>query len=158
MIIGVLGFCCILQPKSSVENTHVDHDTDQRTFAELLKSTGKLMVSKKMMLMNGQMFWSGISIAIYGGLLTPILVLELKDTDLDDNHKTAKALIGMTTFGAGQFSSALIMGVVNDKLGSKTTCFLNCIFVAACGGMVIYSLTRLEYDYVSFLMCYLWGF
>ena len=76
------------------------------------------MVSKKMMFMNAQLFWTGASIAFWSGMLTPIMFLQQKDSLLSVEEKESRALFCMIAFGFGDVISGIIMGVIIDRLGS----------------------------------------
>ena len=97
---------------------------------EEVTSTIQSMFTRKIMYVNMQMSWSGISIAFWSGILTPIMILSLGNhPDLDYDHKASLALYGMVAFGFGEVTGATIMGIVVDKFGSKIGSIKNVILV-----------------------------
>ena len=82
MIFALFGFLIIKKPRIYEEEMSVDQITDIRssvneekeTFLQVTMNVLKLMVSKKMMLLNMQLIWTGASIAYWSGILTPIMV------------------------------------------------------------------------------------
>ena len=86
------------------------------------------------------------------------MVYQLKDTELDDDHKESKALVGMIAFGAGEIIGGLLLGVIIDKIGSKYTCIINIMIVGVQGLVTILSINSADYNALSFLMTFLWGF
>jgi MFS family permease len=68
--------CCIVgTPEPTGEEPE---EEDNRGFCELLMATLKLLVSKKMSLLLPIIMYSGTSIAVWSGLLTPFIELQLK--------------------------------------------------------------------------------
>lgn len=83
MFSGNVMFLFISKPKpqprefseSLVEQQAQLEDTEHApSFLQLIKSTCRLMMSKKMMLLNPELWWTGVSIAVYSGILTPIII------------------------------------------------------------------------------------
>ena len=132
---------------------------EQPSMAQEIASTVKLLYNRKMMYINMQLSLTGISIAYWSGMLTPIMILSLNDrTNLDDNHKTRLALFGMIAFGFGEMFGGYIMGVFIDNLGSKVgsvKCIILCILTTA---ITYISIDVNEYNYVSYTMCFFWGY
>lgn len=60
---------------------------EKKSFLQVVIETLKLIPNRKMMFMNLQFIWTGISIAYFSGNLTPIMVLNLADTDYTEKHK-----------------------------------------------------------------------
>jgi len=56
-------------------------------FWGLVKSTLRYMKMKRMMFINPQLFWTGVSIAFWSGILTPIIILQLAGTEMSETEK-----------------------------------------------------------------------
>ena len=50
------------------------------------------------------------------------------------------------------------MGRVIDKFGSRNACLLNILSMSAVLGSSVWTIKRLQYDYVTFLTVMIWGF
>ena len=88
--------------------------------------------------------YSGTSIAFWSGMLTPIMVLQLRDRDdLSDNEKESKALYGMVCFGFGEVIGGIVMGWVIDRYGSKIGSIKNVFIALAMTSSTYYSIYRL---------------
>ncbi len=67
-----------------------------------------LMFSKRMRVLLPQIFWTGISLAVYSGLLVPMLISQM-GSDMEgagENEKFKRALICMVAFGVGEMVGA----------------------------------------------------
>jgi len=63
------------------------------------------------MFINLQLSWTGISLAFWSGLLTPIIILELNSkTEYSETQKESLALKSMIFFGVGEVIGGIIMG------------------------------------------------
>lgn len=112
MLVGAFLFIFQKKPNPLLnEKGEIDTEKEEEpTFMELSKNTIKLMFSSKMMRFNLQIFFTGISIAFWSGILTPIMIFQLdKDPnyDLSDNEKESKALRAMIAFGFGEVTGGL---------------------------------------------------
>lgn len=72
-------FCFMKQPEQFnklgiADMLEKENGQEERGFFEILKATMKLMFSKKSMFVNPEMIWTGISIAFYSSMFTPIIV------------------------------------------------------------------------------------
>ena len=139
MLVVVACFCCIKKPKPVGEVATSDDPMDKlvpestydkeekQTFCEEITTTLKLIFTKKMMLINLLLIFSGISIAFWSGMLTPIMVLQLENNpdniDMKDNVKTSYALFAMSCFGLGDVIGGVIQGVVIDRCGMRAANF-----------------------------------
>lgn len=103
----------------------------EMTFFKLLKSTIKLIFTKKMMFFNLQLVFTGVSIAYWSGLLSPIIVFQLnndpefKDKKLTDADKDKHAFQAMIAFGVGEVLGGVLMGWFIDKYDSMKGALLN---------------------------------
>jgi hypothetical protein len=76
MVLFLLVFviCCIGKPKPVTDDDE-EEEEDNRSFCELLVSTLRVMVSKKMWSLLPLIVYSGTSISIWSGMLTPFMEL-----------------------------------------------------------------------------------
>jgi sugar phosphate permease len=87
------------------------------------------------------------------------MILSLDDNpNLDNNHRTALALHGMIAFGFGEVMGGIVMGFVIDKFGSKVASIKNIILVIIMTVTTIISIEVDEYNYMTFIMCFIWGY
>ena len=122
-----------------------------------------MLISKKMMLLNPQLWWTGISIALYSGILTPIMIFQIENDPilspqyLTTQQKESKALLGMIAFGSGEIWGALAMGLLVDKFGSKKCIYFNLASIVLMVGVTINSIHMEKYNWNTFLMTFMWG-
>ena len=63
----------------------------------------------------------------------------------------------MILLGLGECLGSLGSGFVIDYVGTKNFCVLNAFMIALNGLVVASSTSSLEYNNLSFIMCFLWG-
>ena len=63
----------------------------------------------------------------------------------------------MILLGIGECLGSLGSAFVIDYIGTKNTCILNALMVALNGLVVASSTSSLEYNNLSFVVCFLWG-
>ena len=68
------------------------------------------------------------------------------------------AFFAMTVFGFSEMAGSMFIGLFIDKFGLKKTSFFNVFIIAAMSGVTIYSIWLQQYNWVSYVMCFLWGF
>ncbi len=64
----------------------------------------------------------------------------------------------MVAFGFGEVIGGFIIGIIIDKIGSKKTSVVNVIIILILINVTAYSVKSQKYDWITFLMCFLWGF
>lgn len=64
----------------------------------------------------------------------------------------------MICFGFGEVIGGIIMGLVIDKMGSKVGAIKNVFIALAMTSSTYYSTNRLTYDWMTFVMCFIWGY
>jgi MFS family permease len=66
-------------------------------------------------------------------------------------------MLAMVSLGVGEIVGAIGMGMIVDKIGSKKSCWVNIFLVILQTGAVLLFLYIDEYNWVAFLMTFLWG-
>jgi hypothetical protein len=66
------------------------------------------MVSPKMLLILPEIAWAGISLAIYTGLLVPMISDSIPYTD--NNEQLMKSMFSMVSLGIGEIIGSLLIG------------------------------------------------
>jgi predicted MFS family arabinose efflux permease len=91
--------------------------------------------------------------------LTPIFDLALKtgNTSIKENEILSKALMSFIMFGVGQSISGLLMGKLIDITNSKKACLLNILMMAIVFVVSVRNLEVLEFGFISYLTCFVWG-
>jgi predicted MFS family arabinose efflux permease len=111
------------------------------------------------MYLNLQLTWTGCSIAFWSSILIPILVMQQDNfKDRDDVNKESKALFAMISFGFGEVIGGIIHGKVIDRWGSKNASIINVFICISMILMTLISLILNQYNWISFFMCFLWGY
>ena len=72
MMFAMPAFYVMRIPKP-LEDTEVP--VENTPFNEIVKSTIRLIKLPKMMILNMQLMWTGVTLAIYTGMLVPIMIL-----------------------------------------------------------------------------------
>lgn len=68
------------------------------------------------------------------------------------------ALIGMVVFGFGEVIGGFMHGLTIDYMGSKKTVLVSTSITILTFSCALISIYRLKLDYVSYTMCFLWGY
>lgn len=114
------------------------------------------MFSKKMRLLLPQVFWTGISLAVYTGLLVPLITDTISGDD--DNDKFMKSLFAMVALGVGEMIGGLFIGQIIDRYGNKKAAIANVVLILIQTGITIIYIVIYEYSWLAFLMTFSWGF
>ena len=72
------------------------------------------------------LIWNGLSVAIYAGLLVPLMVRTMPE-DLSKDIKLQKASTAMIFIGIGEIIGSFVNGQVVDRLGLKKYALFNII-------------------------------
>ena len=64
----------------------------------------------------------------------------------------------MVAFGIGEVVGAIIIGFIIDKIGSKKTSLVNILINLILINVTAASVYSEKYDWMTFFMCFLWGF
>ena len=105
MLLSVTGYIFVKHPKEDeikfVKNDDNEeeqlvvghHQEHQESFMQILKNTITLIFTPKMTKCNMQLIFTGVSIAYWSGMITPIIIYQLEndpryaDLELDENQK-----------------------------------------------------------------------
>lgn len=111
--------------------------------------------SKRFRLFIGQCLWVGVSVAFWSGLLTPIMTLSLEE--FTQNEQLEKTLYALAVLGIGEITGGYFMGLIVDKTSSRIGCVFNILSIIIACGLTYLQLRRNSYDWLTFLMCFMWG-
>lgn len=113
--------------------------------------------------MNIQLIYTGVSIAYWSGIITPIIVYQLEndpeysDLDLKENQKDQYALFTMIAFGFGEVFGAFFMGWFIDTFNPKRATIMNMVIIFFMIIITLFSINCEKFNWLSFLMSFLWG-
>lgn len=96
-------------------------------FWEEVRAVIRLMFSKKMSLLLPQVFWTGISLAVYTGLLVPIITDTIPGDD--PNDKFMKSMFAMVALGVGEMMGGLFIGYIIDNYGNRKAAVANILLI-----------------------------
>ena len=105
----------------------VRHVNKEDSFFNSIKYTVRLIVNRRMIRLLPEIFWTGISIAYWSGLVATIVARTVPNKD--ENEKIAAGLYALSVLGVGEMVGSIFMGMVVDKLSSKVGCIVNMINV-----------------------------
>lgn len=77
--------------------------------------------------------------------------------DKETSHKFELSMLAMVSLGVGEIVGAIGMGMIVDKIGSKKSCWVNIVLVILQTLAVLLFLYIGEYNWIAFLMTFLWG-
>jgi len=63
----------------------------------------------------------------------------------------------MVGLGIGEVVGGQCMGLVNDWIGNRRTSLVNVFLVFLCFACTCYNISVLNFDWTTYLMCFLWG-
>jgi MFS family permease len=145
-ILACCMFFCIKIPKKTIieENYFYpskDEEIPKKSFWANMKETIDLFSNRQMCWLHLNIIWTGVSIAFFSSMLTPIMVLQQKNDGVtDENEQLSQALFGMVAFGFGEVLGGFIHGLIIDKIGSRKTIFVNLIIMSVMTGVTIFSI------------------
>lgn len=99
--------------------------------------------------------WTGVSLAIYTGLLVPMIVQTLPSAS--QNEQLEKSMLCMVVLGVGEIVGGPFIGQVIDRFGNKHASLLSLLFLAisTCATLIFLALNT--YGPLAFAMTFLWG-
>ncbi|CDW86465.1 major facilitator superfamily protein [Stylonychia lemnae] len=141
----------------SQQEKQIDAQMDNKFFYNV-QMTYKIMTSKRMLVFLPQLFWIGMSISYYSSMITPIIYDSFDDKTLTENDKLKKALIAMVAFGFGEMTGGLSIGQIIDRVNTKYAVLFNLLIITIMGIVTIVQIQTLDYNWLTFIMTFLWGF
>src|SRR5438128_4553208 len=81
------------------------------------KSILKLIVSRRMLIFLPQIFWTGISLAVYSGLLVPMITYTMVFDEME--ARLTKVMYAMITLGFGEIIGGFFIGQVIDRTTNR---------------------------------------
>ncbi|CDW89920.1 major facilitator superfamily protein [Stylonychia lemnae] len=133
-----------------------DPKDEQSNFKSDVKLVLHLIIDNRMRYVMLQICWTGISIAVYTGLLVPTIVETLKTSNEQEQFK--QSMLAMVALGVGEISGAVIQGKLVDKYGTKNVCVLNMVLILVATIFVLNYLYLDDYSVFAFIMTFVWGF
>ena len=86
------------------------------------------------------------------------MILENDNKGYTEDHKESLALKAMIGFGVGEVLGGFVLGLISDWIGMKATSFVNVAIILSMIGVTVVNILQLEYNWVAYLMCFMWGF
>ena len=80
-----------------------------------------------MLMLLPQIFWTGISIAYWSGLVAIIIVRTIPDKD--SSEQLIQSLFALSVLGAGEMVGSLIMAQIVDRVSNKAGAITNVICI-----------------------------
>ncbi len=115
-----------------------------------------MAASKEFRLYLGQCFWTGISIAYMTGLIIPILVAA--QPGQDQNVQLQNCLTAYSLLGVGEMLGGLAMGLVVDKLSSKSGVVMNVLSIIISCAVALIQINSGSFTWLSYMFTFCWGF
>eukprot|EP00347_Sterkiella_histriomuscorum_P001726 403370919 len=163
MVMGIVALCgtgvfWFLSEANHPGDSMEIHDAykHEHKFSDDIKSVLELLQNKRMRMLLPQLCWTGISIAVYTGLLVPTIVSTLPDAS--EQEQFQHSMITMVALGFGEIIGANVQGKIVDKIGTKPTCIINVILILMSTIFVMNYLYVNKYTPFAFVMTFMWGF
>ena len=102
------------------------------------------------------MFWTGISIAYWSGLIATIVARTIPDKS--ENDQLVASLYGLSVLGLGEMIGSLLMGFVVDKIGSRVGCIFNMVNLIIVLVISLEQIKRNKDDMLVYAFTFVWGF
>ena len=160
MVIVAISSCFLRKP----HNENLEQEEEHKKGAlQSLVDTVKVSFSRKMAFILPMLIYSGVSIAFWSGMLSPICVKQIKQDERhkdiweNDNAQLSMALFAMSAFGLGEVVSGPMQGKIIDKYGYKTGIVSIIVIIFLGGGMTIQNCIAKTYGFHSYVMTFLWG-
>ncbi len=77
---------------------------------------------------------------------------------MTDTDKDSKVLFALIALGFGEVFGGLLLGLIIDKIGSKKTSLINFSVIIILIAVTIFSINSERYNWLTYLMCFFWGF
>ena len=64
----------------------------------------------------------------------------------------------MVLFGVGEIMGGFFIGFFIDKFSSRFAVMINLVLIVVMGGVTLLFINQFSYNFLAYLMCFLWGF
>lgn len=167
-IIATLSFLTLKKPLQVTSSTDLDasdsmdeyeeevDELENRTLKEDMKSVVGMVFNQKMRLLLPLMLWTGVSMAVYTGLLVP-MISSVITTDTK-NIQYMKAMLAMSAFGVGETTGGLFVGQIIDRIGSRLSTIVIVVLVMITIAVTKAFLLVNQFNWLAFAMTFMWGF
>ena len=143
-------------------STGLGEESEAPTYAELtrevvkrdMKLTLQLTVDKRMLFLAPEILWSGMSLAIFTGLLVLTISESVKG---NENDKMMKSMLAMVSLGFGEIVGSLSIGQVIDRAGNKLTSVITLILIIVQTVFTLSFVSSGTYGSLVFIMMFVWG-
>jgi predicted MFS family arabinose efflux permease len=112
------------------------------------------VVDKRMLFLAPEILWSGMSLAIFTGLLVLTISESVKG---NDNDKMMKSMLAMVSLGFGEIVGSLSIGQVIDRAGNKTTSVITLMLIIVQTVLTLSFVRSGTYGFLVFVMMFVWG-
>ena len=99
--------------------------------------------------------WAGISLAIFTGLLIPIIVETLPNETHTEQLK--KSMQAMICLGIGEIVGSLAIGQVIDKVGNKVTSWITIVLIVLQTFLTVLYIYNGVYNWLIFAVTFIYG-
>lgn len=67
-------------------------------------------------------------------------------------------MLAMVLFGVGEILGCFYIGFIVDRYGSKAAIFHNLAIMLIMGGITMAFILVYKFNFLAYLMCFIWGF
>jgi len=129
-------------------------EENNENFANKIRLTFKLLISGHMLPLVLAMFYIGLSVSYYVGILTFLIASSVQGDDLEKDSKVGYSMI---MIGVGSSLGGLMSGKVIDVKGRKAGIIFNLIFtLLACATSFAQAFVN-EFGILCFAASFFWG-
>jgi sugar phosphate permease len=105
-----------------------------------------------------QCAWTGVSIAFFSGNLVEMMVASHSAKDRATEKALGDANYAMILFGVGEILGCFFIGWIVDHYGSYRATIMNVVIMLVMGAFTVLYTVINKFNFLAFLMCFLWGF
>ena len=134
----------------------VRHIDKEDSFFDSFKYTVRLIGNRRMIRLLPEIFWTGISIAYWSGLVATIVARTVPEKP--ENEQIAASLYALSVLGVGEMIGSIFMGLVVDKLSSKVGCVVNMINVVLVWAISFMQIQANKDNALVYVFTFIWGF
>lgn len=108
--------------------------------------------------------FTGISIAFWAGMISPIIVLQIESDpkydhkNMTENQKFALSLEAMVAFGVAEVIGSYVHGYIADKFTSKRATLFLILTMILMTFATLYAIMSHQYGISSYMMTFFFGF